>query len=259
MLPNDPESSERATGHPAALDNAGLGSRIARARRDAGLTQRALADLVGVRLWVVDQWESGARPVPADQVDIIARATNRASGWIATGLDAGERRVPQNVPTSSERTAERRPSGDGPPAAPEVVAPVWGQLDLTFEESRRFLDERQADVARREAAVAEIERDLKQVLARTAAERTSLEQKQATLSSIEDAQRALDERRAEIGQREVELVLQEHELDEARADLESGRAQHAELEQAQRELDDRAAEVAQRETALVEREQAEPG
>jgi cell division septum initiation protein DivIVA/DNA-binding transcriptional regulator YdaS (Cro superfamily) len=59
------------------LDDRRSGEDLRQARRAADLTQAALADRLGVRLWMIDAWESGARAIPADRIDEIAKAT----GW----------------------------------------------------------------------------------------------------------------------------------------------------------------------------------
>ena len=63
----DREPSGRGAGQPSVGDPR-VGARIARARRDAALTQRALADLVGVRLWVVDRWEAGTQAASSEDL-----------------------------------------------------------------------------------------------------------------------------------------------------------------------------------------------
>lgn len=51
------------------------GDELQRLRRAAGLTQAELADRLGVRLWMIDQWESGTRPIPDDRLEELAAAT----------------------------------------------------------------------------------------------------------------------------------------------------------------------------------------
>lgn len=48
------------------------------ARHEANLTQAQLADRIGVRVLTVEQWEWGARPVPADLVPAILEAVGAA-------------------------------------------------------------------------------------------------------------------------------------------------------------------------------------
>src|SRR3712207_315550 len=58
-----------------------VGERIAQARRDAGLTQMALAERLRVRLWLIDQYETGGKEVPLDRLEAISEATGRPTSW----------------------------------------------------------------------------------------------------------------------------------------------------------------------------------
>ena len=53
---------------------------ITKARRDAGLTQGALAGRVGVSLGLVDRWERGEAH-PGDRIEAIAEATGKTPSW----------------------------------------------------------------------------------------------------------------------------------------------------------------------------------
>src|SRR3712207_9212370 len=59
-----------------------VGERIAQARREAGLTQMALAERLRVRLWLVDQYETGGRDVPLDRLEGISEAPGRPTSWV---------------------------------------------------------------------------------------------------------------------------------------------------------------------------------
>lgn len=56
------------------IDTANLGRRIAEARRDVGLTQRDLADKVGVTAHAVSKWERGSACPDISILDEIACA-----------------------------------------------------------------------------------------------------------------------------------------------------------------------------------------
>ena len=56
------------------IDTANLGRRIAEARRDVGLTQRDLADKVGVTAQAVSKWERGSACPDISILDEIACA-----------------------------------------------------------------------------------------------------------------------------------------------------------------------------------------
>ena len=54
-----------------------LALRVARARREAGLSKMALTERIGVRLFMVDRYEAGS-PIPEDQLEATARATGHS-------------------------------------------------------------------------------------------------------------------------------------------------------------------------------------
>ena len=58
------------------IDTANLGRRIAKARQDVGLTQRNLADKVGVTAQAVSKWERGNTCPDISILDEIAEALN---------------------------------------------------------------------------------------------------------------------------------------------------------------------------------------
>ena len=64
-----------------------LANRILQARRDAGLTQRALAAHIGVPLGTVDRWERGEAD-PGEHVPAIAAATGKTPSWFTGVPDA---------------------------------------------------------------------------------------------------------------------------------------------------------------------------
>ena len=242
MLPREPKPIRDPVSRTddSARD---VGIRITRARRDAGLTQRALADLVGVRLWIVEQWESGAKAVPAEQLGRVAQATNRGPRWLETGVD--------------ERMFEH--------AVSDWAEPDLQQPALRFEEARRELEERAADVAKREADLRQKEHDLQGALAQSAQPvdaRVESERGHAELGEVDQARQRDHERLVEIPRREGALA---HDLDVqralARVDEQkttaggSGQEGVAELEAERRELNDRLAWVARREVALAREEQ----
>jgi transcriptional regulator with XRE-family HTH domain len=66
-----------------------VGSRIAEARRHAGLTQRDLADLLGVSVRTVQNYEAGVA-VPYKHLRTIESLGHKRPGWILDGGDDGE-------------------------------------------------------------------------------------------------------------------------------------------------------------------------
>jgi hypothetical protein len=166
--------------------------------------------------------------------------------------------------------------------------PVWGQLDLTFEQASRMLDQRLADVLRREGELDEqrtvlAEREsvllakaaeARQSVTETEAQRSELEQREAALAARQaeveqqpaaspvdeaaaaEAQRKLDERSAELQTREATLVEVAQRVQRSLAEtaaersrLEQGRTS---VEESERKLAERLAEVTQREAGLAQ-------
>ena len=76
------QASPPEGGEPAPV---GVGAELARARREAELTQRELADRLGVRLWMVDEWEAGKKAIPSDQLDPIATALGTSTERLLGG------------------------------------------------------------------------------------------------------------------------------------------------------------------------------
>jgi transcriptional regulator with XRE-family HTH domain len=70
-------------------ETAEFGKRIARARRELGLTQRELADRIGVMLGVLEAYETG-RADPSPHLDRIAEATGKDALWFLRGEDPEE-------------------------------------------------------------------------------------------------------------------------------------------------------------------------
>ena len=64
------------------------GERVATARREAGLTQKELADRLGVSLWNVERIEAGHEDAVA-RLDALARATGKPRSWFRMA-EAGE-------------------------------------------------------------------------------------------------------------------------------------------------------------------------
>jgi phage repressor protein C with HTH and peptisase S24 domain len=73
----------------------GIGERIATARKEAGLTQDALAKIVSVGQSTVAQWETDTNEPSNDKLEKIAVAVRRTASWLAFGdtppKPAGER------------------------------------------------------------------------------------------------------------------------------------------------------------------------
>ena len=114
-----------ADGRPAAA----IGGRVARARRDRGMTQRDLADVLGVPAWTVDRIEAGAAdvtpflPVIADSHAETARVVlARGRAWSSHRLRRrgryrpGQARSPADSCSGRSRSSSR--SGSSPRSFP---------------------------------------------------------------------------------------------------------------------------------------------
>lgn len=250
-----------------------ISGRIAAARRGAGLTQRALADRVGVRLWLVDRWESGASTISADHAKELADATGVSVEWILFGGSVGRTR-PHVDETGTGAGVQSRPvgfsevavhSGTGSPPSegqrPSVNGPLESRIDelarlearcKTLEaearQERLRADGFEAELARRELPVGELGQP--SPLRQSAVDDLS----QLGGRSARDA--------SESDQGETSLAHREARLDELLADAEVSRALaqeiearlavlHGELEQRAHALARRARELDRREAALA--------
>ena len=104
------------------------GERIAQARRAAGLSRGQLAQTLGLRLWDVEQIESGRSEPPDELLRRIAEAIGVSPLWLRTGADV--------LQLDDRRTDDL--------AARERL----------LEEREKELAARETELRRREAAVA---------------------------------------------------------------------------------------------------------
>lgn len=74
------------------LEAYGIGSSVAKARSEANLTQKELAERLGVRLWTVDRLEHGADDVTV-YLPAIAAVTGHSEGWFSSDRDATRQRL----------------------------------------------------------------------------------------------------------------------------------------------------------------------
>lgn len=66
-------------GRPPIRERTGLGERIAAVRKQAGMTQKELADRVNVTQRVIAYWEREAVSLRADQIEALTNALNISS------------------------------------------------------------------------------------------------------------------------------------------------------------------------------------
>lgn len=72
----------------AELSRAAIAQRIAKARKQSGLTQNELADLMHVHYRTVQDWESPKKEAtPWDRLDELAAVTGISRNWLLHGED----------------------------------------------------------------------------------------------------------------------------------------------------------------------------
>ena len=69
------------------------GKRLTHARRAAGLTQAELAAKLGVRLGVVDRYETDEVEIPTSHAEVIAEATAVPAPWLVSGSGSADHTV----------------------------------------------------------------------------------------------------------------------------------------------------------------------
>lgn len=128
------------------------GGRLALAMREAGLTNAALAELLGVDPATVSQWRTNVFQPDEKRNEIVAAAVNRAPAWLRYGVAAeptasrapeaisgGTVRYPRHLEGMVKRweaDLEEAPISDalraslqGVLRAPEEVARYWTRFD----------------------------------------------------------------------------------------------------------------------------------
>ena len=102
------EDGDRPNGSPA--------QRVARARQGSGLSRMALAERIGVRLFVIDRYEAGGT-IPAAHLEAIAEATGHSLEWLRGEIPAET--PPGARPRDGSATARQPPPAQQPPPAEE--------------------------------------------------------------------------------------------------------------------------------------------
>ena len=109
----------------AAGPGAEIGARLAQARKQAAMTQQALADRLGVTRRSVQGYESGA-VVPYRHLDRLAEVFDRSAAWFVTG----ERAEAVAAPIGDLRAELRE-------ALHEELIAVFAELGASSEQLRR--------------------------------------------------------------------------------------------------------------------------
>lgn len=182
------------------------------ARRRAGLTQSELADRLGVRLWIVDQWESGTRQIPTNRFEDLAEALGSAEEAGRADRSRGDAEPPnlQAAPTSTKMAAVAE-ADNKPPDLPRSVrgydpSAVHAYLGKREAESARLTKELNAARSR----IAELEERLGAMEERaegTPGDAPDLSEEEALLRDIlVTAQKAANDVRARAQQEATEIT-----------------------------------------------------
>ena len=235
-----------------------LGAQLAQARREAGLTQRELADRLAVRLWMVDQWEAGAKPVPEDKLELITAAigTPAAERILSHDADHGRRPAASSLvgsndvmgaPSSNPLTAQQIRDAELPRSLrgyeEAATRPLLGELAAAYDQSVNQCDELRRKVEELESAHIDPEKH-----ALVVAERDALSQRigqldaesakssadmDALLAERDGLRKRADELAAELTEQERTATPNERdELRQRVEELEQALAGYTESEQA---------------------------
>jgi cell division septum initiation protein DivIVA/DNA-binding XRE family transcriptional regulator len=85
-----------------------VAAELVRARREAGLTQRELADRLEVRLWTVDQWETGAKAISPDELPAVAAALGVTAGRLLGREEPAEAEPPPEPARASSEPVDTK-------------------------------------------------------------------------------------------------------------------------------------------------------
>jgi PAS domain S-box-containing protein len=113
---------DAAAGSPGGTSSADTGARLAQARKQAGLTQKALAERLGVTRRSVQGYEAGT-VVPYKHLERLGRILDRAPSWFLGGEQA--------VAVTPDPVAELRA------ALHEELVAVFAELGASSEQLRR--------------------------------------------------------------------------------------------------------------------------
>ena len=86
-------------------DIATFGDRLAAAREQTGLTVKELADRIGVRKAVLEDWESDAKEPRANRLQMLSGMLNVSLSWLLTGKGDGPSGLETEEPLSADVAA----------------------------------------------------------------------------------------------------------------------------------------------------------
>jgi len=184
---------------------AAVGVAIARARRAAGLTQRELADKLDVRLWMVDEWEAGAKPIAPDQLEQIAAAVGTTTPRLLGRDDAPgaqSEQKPTEHPPAQQPPAQRPVKQVAQPHVPTPIRPQLTAEQIRSAELPRKMRGYDESATRR--LLAEIAANYERAISERDANRLQIEQLESSLAGRQDYDSVVAER-ASLQQRIEEL------------------------------------------------------
>ena len=83
-------------------DAATFGDRLAAAREQAGLTQGALADKLGVKKATLSAWENDLKEPRANRLQMLAGMLSVSLSWLMTGMGDGPDGPEQGQPLTAD-------------------------------------------------------------------------------------------------------------------------------------------------------------
>jgi len=175
-----------------------VGRRIAYVRGSLGISQRELADLVGVRLWRIDQWERDERDLPRDQLEALARVTGASPNWLLTGSGPAKSVGERSGPATGRSRIGAANFEPGAEIAEDTAAAVAPKQETPETKDPVVATERMSEAALRaarlaaDALIAQATRQARAILEDALRER---EQAAAEHARAREIRRALEQAR----------------------------------------------------------------
>jgi cell division initiation protein len=145
--------------------NAWTAALLRDARRGAGLTQAELGKRLEVRLWMVDQWETGRRAIPSERYDALAEAL---------GVEPGDSKADISDLHMSPRAETMSGVPDSDTSQPDLPRAVrgyeTGAVHAHLKELETQRDDLAVELEAERSRVAELEERLSTVEAGVAAD-----------------------------------------------------------------------------------------
>ena len=100
-----PKDQTDGSGGWYAEETAPFGDRLAGAREAAGLTQRSLAEKLGIKLATLIRWEDDLAEPRANRLQMLAGMLGVSLSWLLTGVGDGPDGPDDEVPLSVDMLA----------------------------------------------------------------------------------------------------------------------------------------------------------